>query len=235
VDVQPNLSVAGFPGVYALGDSAKFKATTGEALPQLASVAQQAGRHCARNIIAAVSGEPEQPFQYRDKGIMAMVGRKAALAELGSHRHAVKGILAFAAWLGVHVLLLTTVRAKIETFMEWGGDTSEMFISIPSLIVPMLTGPAKSVLRPLPKSLERVDQRTRRKKVPSNKRIERIAIVGTGGIGASWAACYLSRGFDVIATDPEPSAEANLRKYEQDSNSTNPEKECGFSRCCSSL
>ena len=46
-----------------------------------------------------------------------------------------------------------------------------------------------------------------------NKPIRRIAIVGTGVIGASWAAEYLARGFDVIATDPEPSAEANLRKY----------------------
>jgi len=46
-----------------------------------------------------------------------------------------------------------------------------------------------------------------------NKPIRRIAIVGTGVIGASWAAQYLARGFDVIATDPAPNAEANLRKY----------------------
>src|SRR6266487_1278920 len=46
-----------------------------------------------------------------------------------------------------------------------------------------------------------------------NKPIRRIAIVGTGVIGASWAAQYLARGFDVIATDPGPNAEANLRKY----------------------
>ena len=46
-----------------------------------------------------------------------------------------------------------------------------------------------------------------------NKPIHRIAIVGTGVIGASWAAQYLARGFDVIATDPAPNAEANLRKY----------------------
>jgi carnitine 3-dehydrogenase len=46
-----------------------------------------------------------------------------------------------------------------------------------------------------------------------NKPIKRIAIVGTGVIGASWAAEYLARGFDVIATDPGPNAEANLRKY----------------------
>src|SRR5262247_2581999 len=46
-----------------------------------------------------------------------------------------------------------------------------------------------------------------------NKPIRRIAIVGTGVIGASWAAYYLARGFDVVATDPAPNAEANLRKY----------------------
>jgi 3-hydroxyacyl-CoA dehydrogenase len=49
-----------------------------------------------------------------------------------------------------------------------------------------------------------------------NKSIRRIAVVGTGVIGASWAAYYLSRGFDVVATDPAPNAEANLRKYVQD-------------------
>jgi len=46
-----------------------------------------------------------------------------------------------------------------------------------------------------------------------NKSIRRIAIVGTGVIGASWAAHYLARGFDVVATDPAPNAEASLRKY----------------------
>src|SRR5215813_13681199 len=46
-----------------------------------------------------------------------------------------------------------------------------------------------------------------------NKAIRRIAVVGTGVIGASWAAQYLARGFDVVATDPGPNAEENLRKY----------------------
>jgi len=52
--------------------------------------------------------------------------------------------------------------------------------------------------------------------MPSSKPIQRIAIVGTGVIGASWAAYYLARGFDVVATDPAPNAEANLRKYVDD-------------------
>jgi 3-hydroxyacyl-CoA dehydrogenase len=46
-----------------------------------------------------------------------------------------------------------------------------------------------------------------------DKPVRRIAIVGTGVIGASWAAEFLARGFDVVATDPAPNAEANLRKY----------------------
>src|SRR5882672_6958362 len=49
-----------------------------------------------------------------------------------------------------------------------------------------------------------------------NKPVRRIAIVGTGVIGASWAAQYLARGFDVVATDPAPNAEQNLRKYVDD-------------------
>jgi len=122
VDVMPDLSVAGFPGVYALGDFANFKTASGEVLPQLASVAQQAGRHCAKNIAAAASGQPGKPFEYLDKGIMAMVGRNAAVAEVGSSRHTVTGTLAFAAWLGVHALLLTSVRAKVETFLEWSWE-----------------------------------------------------------------------------------------------------------------
>ena len=47
----------------------------------------------------------------------------------------------------------------------------------------------------------------------TNAEVKNITIVGTGVIGASWAAYYLSRGFNVIATDPAPNAEANLRKY----------------------
>jgi len=52
--------------------------------------------------------------------------------------------------------------------------------------------------------------------MPYNKPIRTIAVVGTGVVGASWAALYLARGFDVVATDPAPNAEANLRKYVDD-------------------
>jgi NADH:ubiquinone reductase (H+-translocating) len=112
--------VKDFPGVYALGDFANILGADGKPLPQLASVAEQSGKWCAKNIAASIAGEPEAPFRYLDKGIMAMIGRNAAVAEVGEHRHELQGPVAFAAWLGVHAALLTTVRAKIETFIEWG-------------------------------------------------------------------------------------------------------------------
>jgi NADH:ubiquinone reductase (H+-translocating) len=122
VDVQPDFSVKDFPGVYALGDFANITGADGKPLPQLASVAEQSGKWCAKNIAAVIAGEPEQPFRYLDKGIMAMIGRNAAVAEVGEHRHELQGPVAFAAWLGVHAALLSTARAKIETFVEWGWD-----------------------------------------------------------------------------------------------------------------
>ena len=122
IDVQPDFSVKDFPGVYALGDFANITGADGKPLPQLASVAEQSGKWCAKNIAAVIAGEPEQPFRYLDKGIMAMIGRNAAVAEVGEHRHELQGSIAFAAWLGVHAALLTTARAKMDTFVEWGWD-----------------------------------------------------------------------------------------------------------------
>ena len=122
IDVQPDFTVKGLTGVYALGDFANIAGADGKPLPQLASVAQQAGKYCAENITADMAGEPAEPFRYFDKGIVAMVGRDAAVAEVGEHRHELTGPLAFAAWLGVHALLLTTTRAKIEAFIEWAWD-----------------------------------------------------------------------------------------------------------------
>jgi len=59
--LQSDLTVAGCPGVYALGDFANTKGEDGKPLPQLASVAQQAGRHCADNIIAITAGKGQKP------------------------------------------------------------------------------------------------------------------------------------------------------------------------------
>jgi NADH dehydrogenase len=121
VDVQPDLTVPGFPDVYALGDIANIPYGD-EILPQLGSVAQQAGRWAADNILARSDGNAPAAFHYRDKGIMAMIGRKAAVAEMGPHRHELHGRFAFAAWLGVHAELLGNTGAELKAFVAWAQD-----------------------------------------------------------------------------------------------------------------
>jgi len=122
VDVSPDLTVAGFPAVYAVGDVANIPFGDEPALPQLGSVAQQAGDWAGQNILAELDGAPRQAFHYRDKGIMAMIGRKAAVAEVGQHRHELHGRLAFAAWLGVHAELLGNVGAELKAFVSWAEE-----------------------------------------------------------------------------------------------------------------
>ena len=122
LDVQPDLTMEGFPGVYALGDFANHPSGDEQALPQLGSVAQQAGDWAARNILAGIDDKAAQPFHYHDKGIMAMIGRKAAVAEVGEHRHELHGRIAFAAWLGVHAELLANAGAEVRAFLAWAND-----------------------------------------------------------------------------------------------------------------
>jgi NADH:ubiquinone reductase (H+-translocating) len=123
IDVQPDLTVEGNPGVYAVGDVANIptKEEPG-VLPQLGSVAQQGGRWAADNILLELAGKPTQPFHYKDKGIMAMIGRNAAVAEVGKRRHQVDGPVAFAAWLGVHAMLLSGAHSKTDAFLSWAWD-----------------------------------------------------------------------------------------------------------------
>ena len=122
IEVEPDLTVGGAPGVYAVGDVANIPAPDGEAHPQLGSVALQSGAWAADNLIADAKGKPLRAFHYHDKGIMAMIGRGAAVAEVGAHRHELHGAIAFSAWLGVHASLMTGVRNRIDAFINWGWD-----------------------------------------------------------------------------------------------------------------
>ncbi len=122
IDVEPDLTVHGFPGVYVVGDIANIPDPDGHAFPQLGSVALQSGRCVAQSILAEIDGHPRKVFHYKDKGIMAMIGRGAAVAEVGKHRHELHGSIAFAAWLGVHAALMTGVRQRVEAFIDWGWD-----------------------------------------------------------------------------------------------------------------
>lgn len=122
IDVAADLTVPGFEGVYAVGDIANIPDGNGGALPQLGSVAQQSGRWVARNVRADLTGAPRTEFRYKDKGIMAMIGRGAAVAELGTSRREIHGPVAFLAWLGVHAALLPSRWQRIGAVRSWLVD-----------------------------------------------------------------------------------------------------------------
>jgi NADH:ubiquinone reductase (H+-translocating) len=122
LDASADLTVDGYPRVYAIGDVANIPGPDGAPLPQLGSVAQQSGVWAAHNIEREAAGHARKPFHYKDKGIMAMIGRGAAIAEVGAHRHQLEGPLAFAAWLGVHASLLSGAHSKVDAFMSWAWD-----------------------------------------------------------------------------------------------------------------
>jgi hypothetical protein len=86
--------------------------------PQLAQVAMQSGRHAARPTIAQIAGDPMTPFRYRDKGIMATVGRRAAIAQLG-RGFILRGTLGWAAWFALHLAYLVGFRNKLTVFINW--------------------------------------------------------------------------------------------------------------------
>ena len=122
IDVLPDLSIEDVPGVYAIGDVANIPSPDGATHPQLGSVALQSGTWAANNLVAEFNGKQPKPFHYHDKGIMAMIGRGAAIAEVGAHRHELHGPIAVSAWLGVHAALMTGVRNRVDAFISWGSD-----------------------------------------------------------------------------------------------------------------
>jgi NADH dehydrogenase len=119
VEVGDDLRVKGFPDVFAIGDMAAARQGGEErALPQLAQPAIQEGRLVGEQIRRLLAGEATAPFRYKDKGIMATIGRRAAVAQLpGGLR--LRGTPAWLAWLGLHIVLLTGVRNRTSVLLNW--------------------------------------------------------------------------------------------------------------------
>ena len=116
VTVRPDLSLEGHAEVYVIGDMAHL-VQDGTVLPMLAPVATQQGRHAARAILAGERGEVAQPFRYRDKGVMATIGRSAAVAV--SHGFRFRGYLAWLVWLLLHLYYLIGFRNRLLVLMNW--------------------------------------------------------------------------------------------------------------------
>ncbi|KRF09503.1 NADH dehydrogenase [Arthrobacter sp. Soil782] len=119
IDVLPDLTVPDQKNVYVLGDAANITDSERRKLPQLGSVAQQSGKWAARNIYRDINGGPREPFHYVDKGYMAMIGRGAAVAEIGRKRLQLRGAVAFLSWLLVHLALLSGAQQKVRAMFSW--------------------------------------------------------------------------------------------------------------------
>lgn len=116
VPVAPDLSVPGHPEILVAGDLAAV-VQDGEPVPGVAPAAIQMGEAAAANVLRDARGEPRRPFRYRDKGLLATIGRASAVARIGRLRFG--GALAWLLWLFVHVLYLVGFRNRVAVVLGW--------------------------------------------------------------------------------------------------------------------
>ncbi len=121
IAVEPDLSLPDHPEAFAVGDVADIDDGRGGRLPQLARVAIRGGRHAADQIIGDVEGRVRRPFRYRDPGTMATIGRRAAVAEL-PWAPPLRGLLAWVAWLVLHLVELLGMRNRLSVLVNWAWN-----------------------------------------------------------------------------------------------------------------
>ena len=121
VKVNPDLSLPAHPEVFAIGDMALVLQENGKPVPGVSPAAMQMARHVARIITGELrlgaGGAPRPPFRYWDKGTMSTIGRSAAVAWIGKLHFS--GLLAWLAWLFVHLIFLIGFRNKLAVLLQW--------------------------------------------------------------------------------------------------------------------
>jgi len=114
--VEPDLTVPGHDNVYVIGDLAHLE-QEGKPVPGIAPAAMQEGRQTASNLLRSLGGQERLPFRYHDKGMLATIGRGAAVAHIGSIR--ASGYLAWLLWLFVHIFFLIGFRNRLLVMIQW--------------------------------------------------------------------------------------------------------------------
>lgn len=121
VKVHPDLSLPGYPNVFAIGDMALVLQDDGKPVPGVSPAAMQMATHVAHIIEDDLSmgpgAAPRSVFKYWDKGTMATIGRSAAVAYSGPIK--MHGFIAWLAWLFVHLVFLIGFRNRLAVFMQW--------------------------------------------------------------------------------------------------------------------
>jgi NADH dehydrogenase len=117
VVVQPDLTIAGHPEIFVIGDLASFSHQTGKPLPGVAQPAIQQGHYVGKVIQARLRGGKSKPFHYFDKGNLATIGRAAAVADLNWLR--LSGLPAWLIWLFVHLLYIVQFQNRLLVLVQW--------------------------------------------------------------------------------------------------------------------
>ena len=114
--VEKTTQVKGFPEIYAIGDCAHFE-QDGRPLPTIAPAAYEAAETSVKNIMHAIKGEPQETFVYKDLGSMATIGAGDAVMFKGVMKS--KGLIAWVAWMAVHVLRLAGPLTNVTVIFKW--------------------------------------------------------------------------------------------------------------------
>ena len=117
VVVEPDCTVPGHPEVFVLGDAAAFKDERFGTLPGICPVAIQMGQYTSRVIVGDLAGKARRPFQYWDKGQLAVIGRGHAVADVW--RLHFGGFMAWLVWIFVHIFFLIGFRNRLLVLIEW--------------------------------------------------------------------------------------------------------------------
>jgi len=117
IKVEKTLQVSNYPYIWAIGDNAGAIDKTGKFLPMVAPVAIQQGKFLAKQIKRINDGKSLEDFKYLDKGSMATIGRHKAIVEVKGLK--MTGVLAWYAWLWLHLFYLLGGRNKIGTMADW--------------------------------------------------------------------------------------------------------------------
>jgi NADH dehydrogenase len=120
VIVNPDLSLPGQPDIFVIGDLAHYSHQTGKPLPGVAPVAMQQGEYLAKLIDRRLTGDTLPPFEYKDLGSLAVIGRNAAVVDLGFVRFS--GPLAWLAWVFVHIYFLIEFDNKLIVMTQWAWN-----------------------------------------------------------------------------------------------------------------
>jgi NADH dehydrogenase len=148
VIVNEDFTVPGHPEIFIVGDLAHYAPNTGTPLRGTADVAQSEGRYVGRLLRDRLRRKRAKPYRFRDLGVLAVIGRSAAVADLPWLK--IRGLLAWWIWLIVHLVKLVDFQNKLTVLAQWGWsyitrNRSAMIITRRPLAGQMSTGPPESV------------------------------------------------------------------------------------------